>query len=168
MNNKRIDVRSIGRSSLKFQVIALFALSTLCATAWGDNNRVIHLISTCTAINNFVDVGPPGPTPGDIYVWVDEEFTPNGSKKMGEAFGWCNLIDPKKGSFGCTIVGVFTDGSTLTEEGILYNVPGVVSVGAITGGTGQYRGATGEFSVELGSPCGPHNVTLTLHGLPSP
>lgn len=35
-----------------------------------------------------------------MYVWVDEEFIPEGFKKMG----------------GCTIVGVFTDGSTLTEE----------------------------------------------------
>jgi hypothetical protein len=152
----------------KLLIPLTLACFALCATAWGDNNRVIHLISTCTAINNFVDVGPPGPSTGDLYVWVDEEFTPDGSQKLGEAFGWCNLIDPAAGSFGCTIVGVFNDGSTLTEEGILYNAPGVVSVGAITGGTGQYRGATGEFRVELGSPCGPHNVTLTLHGLPSP
>ena len=147
----------------KFQVIAVFALSAFGATAWGDDdeNRVIKVISTCTAINNFVDVGPPGPTPGDIYVFVDELFTPDGSQKVGEAIGRCNLIDPKTGSFGCTIVSVFAAG-TITTEGILHNVPGVVSVGAITGGTGRYRGATGEGSIDLGSPCGPHNVTFTL------
>jgi len=155
-------------TSFKFQVIAAFALSTLCATAWGDNNRVIRLISTCTAINNFVDVGPPGPTTGDLYVWVDDVFTPDGSQQLGQAFGRCNLIDPAAGSFGCTIVGVFNDGSTITMEGILYNVPDNLSVFAITGGTGDYQGATGESTSELGPPCGPHNITLTLHGKPSP
>jgi hypothetical protein len=145
-----------------------FGCVALCATVRGDNNRVIDLISTCTAINNFVDIGPPGPSTGDLYVWVDDVFTRDGSQKMGEAFGRCNLIDPTAGSFGCTIVGVFNDGSTITTEGILYNVPGIISVFAVTGGTGDYRGATGESSVDLGSPCGPHNITLTLHGLPSP
>ena len=146
----------------KFPVIAVFALSALVGTAWGDDDKnVIKLISRCTAINNFVDVGPPGFTTGDIYVFVDELFTPDGSQKVGETIGRCNLIDPKAASFGCTTVSVFADG-TITAEGILRNVLGVVSVGAITGGTGSYRGATGEGSVDLGSPCGPHNVTFTL------
>jgi hypothetical protein len=47
-------------------------------------------------------------------------------------------------------------------EMLLYNVPGVVSVGAITGGTGSLRGASGEVSVDLGSPCGPHTITITM------
>ena len=147
----------------KFPVIAVFALGALSATAWGDDDetRVIKLISTCTAINNFVDVGPPGPTSGDIYVFVDELFTPDGSRKVGEVIGRCNLIDPTTGSFGCTNVSVFATG-TITTEGILHNVLGVVSVFAVTGGTGRYRGATGEVSVDVGSPCGPHNVTVTL------
>ena len=150
----------------KLLIPLTLACFALCATAWGDNNRVIRLISTCTAINNFVDIGSPGPSTGDLYVWIDDVFTRDGSQKVGEAFGRCNLIDPTAGSFGCTTVGVFTNGSTITLEGILYNVPGIVSVFAITGGTGDYRGATGEVTVDLGSPCGPHNITLTLHGQP--
>ncbi len=147
----------------KFPVIAVFAIVALSATAWGndDEKRFIKLISTCTEINNFVDVGPPGPTSGDIYVFVDELFTPDGARKVGKAIGRCNLIDPTTGAFGCTTVSVFASG-TITTEGILYNVPGVVSVGAVTGGTGRYRGATGEGSVDIGSPCGPHNITFTL------
>jgi hypothetical protein len=96
--------------------VAVFVLSTLCATAWGDTNRIIHVISTCTAINNFVDIGPPGPTTGDLYVWVDDLFTTDGSQKVGEAFGRCNLIDPAAGSFGCTIVGVFNERLPLRSE----------------------------------------------------
>ena len=51
---------------------------------------------------------------------------------------------------------------TITTDGLLYNVPGIVSVGAITGGTGRYRGVKGEATVDLGSPCGPHHVTFAL------
>ena len=150
----------------KFQLIVATALSILCGTAWADNNRTLHLISTCTAINNFVDIGPSGPTTGDLYAWVDDVFTSDGSQKLGQAIGRCNLIDPAAGSFGCTTVAAFTNGSTLTMEGILYNVPDNQSVFAVTGGTGEYRGANGEVTVELGPPCGPHTITVTLHGLP--
>ena len=147
----------------RFPVIAVVALSALGAPAWGadDEAGVTKLISTCTAINNFVDVGSPGLSPGDLYVWVDELFIPDGSRKVGQAIGRCNLIDPAAGSFGCTVIGAFAEG-TITTEMILYNVPGVVSVGAITGGTGRFQGATGEISVDLGAPCGPHHLTIKL------
>ena len=113
-----------------------------------------------------MDIGSPGPTTGDLYVWVDNVFTADGSQKLGQAVGRCNLIDPAAGSFGCTTVGVFNNGSTITMEGILYNVPDKQSVFAVTGGTGDYRSAAGEGTVELGPPCGPHRITVTLHGLP--
>lgn len=127
-----------------------------------DGGRhVIELVATCTAINDFVDVGPVGPSPGDIYVYVDELFTPDLSVKVGTATGSCNLVDPASGSCAGTFVLEFPDG-TITISGILYNVPGVTSVGAITGSTGRYRGVSGEATVELGSICGPHEVTLIL------
>jgi hypothetical protein len=55
-----------GKHMNKLLIPLTLACFALCATAWGDNNRVIHMISTCTAINNFVDIGPPGPTTGDL------------------------------------------------------------------------------------------------------
>jgi hypothetical protein len=120
-------------------------------------------LSRATPINNFVDVGPPGPSPGDIYVFRDELFShEDPSRKVGEALGRCNLIDPVSGRFECTIVSSFAHG-TITTDGVLVNVPGVVSVGSITGGTGAFRGVRGEAHVDLGPPEGPHVVTFILH-----
>jgi hypothetical protein len=138
----------------------------LSGTAVGgeeDPRRVIKLFSRATAINNFVDVGPSGPSPGDIYVFLDELFSPeHPSQKVGEALGRCNLIDPASGRFECTIVSSFANG-TITTDGILVNVAGVVSVASITGGTGAFRGVRGEAQVDLGPPQGPHVVTFILH-----
>lgn len=127
----------------------------------GDEGGTTSLISTCTAINHFVDVGPPGFTTGDMYVWVDDLSIPDGSVKVGQAIGRCNVIDPSTGTFGCTVTSVFDEG-TITTELILRNVPGIVSVGAITGGSGRFRDATGELSVDLGPPCGPHKLTIRV------
>jgi hypothetical protein len=122
--------------------------------------RTIELITTCTAINDFVDVGPLGPSPGDIYVFQDDVFTPE-LVPAGISVGRANLIDPATGAFEAT--GSFVlEGGTITVSGILYNVPGVISVGTITGGTGAYRGARGEVRIDLGSTCPPHQVTLSL------
>lgn len=149
------------KSNVKF---AAFGLNILCMTAWADDHRaqVLNLVSTCTAINNFVDVGPIGPSTGDIYIFVDELFTAVGSRKVGEVNGRCNIINPAVGSLGCTYVSIFDDG-TITMEGILNNMSSVESVFSVTGGTGRYRGASGEGSVNMGSPCGPHRVTVTFN-----
>jgi hypothetical protein len=142
--------------------VTFLGTATYVAANSPDNDRmVIDLESRATRINNFVDLGPPGPSPGDLYVWVDNLFLPGSTRDVGDAVGRCTLIDPAIGSFGCTTVSSI-NGSTLTTEGILYNVPGVVSVGSITGGTGRYRGASGEGSVDLGPPSGPHRVRFTL------
>ena len=84
-----------------------------------------------------------------MYIWIDDLSLPDGSQKVGQAIGRCTLIDPSAGSFGCTVTAVFPEG-TITTDLILHRVVGFVSVGAITGGTGRYRGATGELSVDLG------------------
>jgi hypothetical protein len=39
-----------------------------------SNPKRIDVISRATAINNFVDIGPTGPTPGDLYVFSDDVF----------------------------------------------------------------------------------------------
>ena len=68
-----------------------------------SNPERIDIISRATAINNFVDVGPVGPTPGDIYVFVDDVFraeAPN--REVGDALGRCTLIDPASARLGCS------------------------------------------------------------------
>ena len=69
------------------------------------NQQRIDLVSRATAINNFVDVGPAGASPGDLYVFSDDlAFASDPTTKVGRADGRCTLIDPSSARFGCTII----------------------------------------------------------------
>src|SRR3954451_7285014 len=57
-----------------------------------SNPERIDIISRATAINNFVDVGPTGLSPGDVYVFVDDVFLSSApSTRIGQALGRCIL-----------------------------------------------------------------------------
>ena len=146
--------------------LALGAVAVLAdPLGTASNPQRIDVISRATAINNFVDVGPTGPSPGDIYVFVDDIFLPNAPEaRVGQALGRCTLIDPATARLGCNIRTSFdvNDRNTITTDGTLNNVAGAVSTGAITGGTGRFRNARGEGVLDLGPPEGPHRVTFRV------
>jgi hypothetical protein len=130
-----------------------------------SNPERIDIISRATAINNFVDVGPAGPSPGDIYVFVDDVFLPKApTTRVGQALGRCTLIDPATARLGCNIRTSFdvNDKDTITSDGTLINTPGAISTGAITGGTGRFLNARGESVLDLGPPEGPHRATFRV------
>jgi hypothetical protein len=152
--------------------VAVLALA-LAAVAVGANPfgtashpERIDIITKATAINDFVDVGDPGPDPGDIYVFVDDVFRVNDpNTKVGEALGRCTLIHPATARFGCSINTSLPDGSIMTD-GTLILVEGTTSTGAITGGTGRYRNARGDSVLDLGPLQGPHTATFRLINKP--
>jgi hypothetical protein len=130
------------------------------------NPQRIDIITSATAINNFLDIGPAGPSPGDLYVFSDDVFfASDPANKVGRADGRCMLIDPSLGRFGCTTVTSLPNGD-ITTEGTLINIPGATSRGAITGGTGDFRNARGEAVLDLGPPEGPHQATFRLILIP--
>jgi hypothetical protein len=139
----------------------LFTSSISQAATTDQDGRVIRVAARATNINDFVDIGASGPSPGDVYVFVEDLLTPNLTRVIGKAEGRCNLIDPAQGRFECTTVSTLPHG-TITTDGILVNVTGATSVGAVTGGTGTFRGVKGEADVILGEPQGPHQVTFRL------
>lgn len=128
-----------------------------------SNPLRIDIITKATAVNNIVDIGPSGFSPGDLYVFAEDVFfASDPATKIGRADGRCTLIDPSKARFGCTIITSLPKGD-ITTEGTLINVPGSPpSTGAVTGGTNAYRNARGEGVLHLGPPEGPHQVTFQL------
>jgi hypothetical protein len=87
------------------------------------NPERIDFISRATAINNFVDVGPAGLSPGDIYVFVDDVFLASApTERVGQALGRCTLIDPETARFGC-LINTSLPGGAITTDGTLINVP---------------------------------------------
>lgn len=123
----------------------------------------IAVVTRATEINDFVDTGPAGPSPGDLYVFEDQIFkTTKSTTAIGTAPGTCVLIDPAKLRYQCEITSKLPDGD-VSSSGILELRVGTVSTGAITGGTGRYRNARGQATLELGPLEGPHKATYLLN-----
>jgi hypothetical protein len=123
---------------------------------------VLNLISRATPINELVDTGPSGFSPGDLYVFSDRLFLESApDEQIGTSDGRCVLIDPTAFRFDCSITTKLPEGEIMFA-GTFTLVEGTTSVGAIVGGTGAYRKARGEGSSKLGPFEGPHEVTIKL------
>jgi hypothetical protein len=142
---------------------SVLSLATVgVSAAQGSSNVTIDLISRATAVNDFVDTGSPGPSPGDLYVFSDRLYlasTPD--DQVGISDGRCVLIDPAALRFDCSSTVKLPDGDIMVA-GTLTLVEGTTSVGAIVGGTEAYRKARGDGRLTLGPLEGPHDVTLEL------
>jgi len=129
---------------------------------------VLNLLSRATAINNFVDTGPAGFSPGDLYVYSDRLYLASApNDQIGRSDGRCVLIDPAALRFDCSITNTIFAGGALAPgevmgSGLLTLVEGTTSTFAVVGGTGAYRAVRGDASVDLGPFEGPHEVTVNL------
>ena len=141
------------------------------ASAGPSNNAsplVLNLLSRASAINNFVDTGPAGFSPGDIYVFSDRLFLASEpDQQVGTSDGRCELIDPTAFTFDCSFTNHLTGAGGLAAgdvigAGTLSLVEGTTSTVAVVGGTGPYRIARGDAVIELGPFEGPHQVTVNL------
>jgi hypothetical protein len=168
--------RVVRRASFGWATVAVLALGLVVGGAslasGGPSNRnnptVMHLISRATAINNFVDTGPAGFSPGDLYVFTDRLFMADAANvQVGTDDGRCMLIDAAAFKFDCSITGHFppgqpVDAGDIVMSGTITLVQGTTSTEAIVGGTGPYRAARGDVTVDLGPLGGPHEITVDL------
>jgi hypothetical protein len=121
-----------------------------------------NLISRATAINNLVDTGPAGASPGDLYVFSDRVSRPQAPDSViGRFEGHCTLLDPAAARWDCAVVTSLREG-TIRSAGQLILKEGSINRGAVVGGSGRYRNARGEGSVELGPFMGPHRLHYEL------
>ena len=125
------------------------------------------MISRATPVNNFVDTGPAGFSTGDLYVYSDRLFLASApDEQVGTSNGRCVLIDPAGFRFDCSITNTLSGGGlaagAIMGAGELTLVEGTTSTFAVVGGTGTYRNARGDASVDLGPAVGPHEVTVNL------
>lgn len=150
-------------------LVAGVALATVLATISVASARssqpkpqVLKLLSKASEINNFVDTGPSGLSPGDLYVFVERlSFASDPTAQIGSADGRCVLIDPSVQRFDCSITSSLPKG-TIVTAGTLRLAQGTTSVAAVTGGTGAYRKARGHATVKLGPFEGPHEAAFAL------
>ncbi|MEA2227731.1 MAG: hypothetical protein QOF04_1361 [Solirubrobacteraceae bacterium] len=107
---------------------------------------------------------------GDRVVFSDDLFTAKGGESLGIDGGVCTVARiadaaTSSGELQCNITFSLPDGQIATQE--LHTLTNGeltgTQPGAITGGTGRYRDATGQVSVEFLSTT-EANITFMLDG----
>jgi hypothetical protein len=129
-------------------IIVTAAVVAVPASAAASNTGDTVRYTSTNAQNTDLDLGEPGPGPGDLQVFTDDAVR-NGTK-IGFEAGECRLIvfTPDRLVGHCHVTVVLA-GGTLTAQGAFQENPQQGPVGytwAITGGTGRYRASTGELT----------------------
>lgn len=115
--------------------------------AGARNGRDVPFYAEYVAIKT-VDVAPKGVGIGDRLIYTDRAFTSaKKNKKLGNGYGECVRLtgtSESTGVFHCTETVRLAGGDVLL--GGVYDLAAKSHLWTITGGTGRYRGATGEIS----------------------
>lgn len=142
---------------LTWAAVALAAIVALTAgTAAASNGRSHRTIrveeeqcSAAASSCSFVDLGSAGTSQGDVLVFSVRLLSHGGGDPVGHVVGHCTVIDPASTASVCEAITTLHGGS-LALQGIFH--PGGVSKFAVTGGTGRYAAARGEFTLTAAVP----------------
>jgi allene oxide cyclase-like protein len=123
----------------------------LAPTAAADTTLVLFEHDT---EQNFVDHGEPGPGPGDQFIFAGDVFDRPGGLFLGRATGNCTTLsgDETAGQSTCNVT-FNLDGGQIGVQGLFDNaalfVRGDTNPLYITGGTGIYRTARGDGTIQV-------------------
>lgn len=125
-------------------VVAGFVMSTP-ATAATTLTVIEH-----TVTDHVTDVGKTGFGPGDLLTFHNPIYDSTDTTQVGTDQGFCiritKFLSNKKGSWECEWTTFLESGaSSITVESPFYDTG--LGVGAITGGTGTYVGASGSLDL---------------------
>jgi allene oxide cyclase len=101
--------------------------------------------------DTVIDVGKSGDSTGDLLTFHNKIYDEADATVVGSDQGSCIRISPKRGSWEC-VYTTFLEGGSITVETPFYDAK--ASVGAVTGGTGTYSGASGTLDLSCtGAEC---------------
>src|SRR4051812_22945797 len=92
---------------------------------------------------DYTDLGAPGPSAADVIVFHDQ--LQQGGKAVGDEVGSCTVID-SNGLANCTGIVRLGERGTITYSFV--NAPPPHKVLALTGGSGQFRTARGDGTLD--------------------
>ncbi len=123
----------------------------LTPTAAADTTLALYEHDT---EQHVIDHGSPGPTPGDQFIFAGDVFDRPGGVFLGRANGICTTLtgDDKGGETTCSAT-FNLDGGQVAVQGTLDSAA-LFSSGNpnplfITGGTGIYRNARGDGTIQV-------------------
>jgi allene oxide cyclase-like protein len=147
--------------------VALASGDPTQASGRTDADHKITVTGKTTQLN-LLDLGDQGFTLGDQIAFSDDLLSNPSGKPAGVDGGACTLIrvtdaDAQTGTVQCLIT-YSLKGGQVTTQGLLTLTNGGflgTQAAAITGGTGLYRNAGGESTLEFIRP-GELNITLRI------
>ena len=114
--------------------------SAVGAATGGGHTMTFHVVFEPF---NYTDLGTPGPSAADVIVFHDQLF--QNAKPVGDEVGSCVLVD-ETGLSNCT--GVMRLGDRGTIAFSFVNAPPPHKVLAVTGGSGEFRTARGDGTLD--------------------
>ena len=140
--------------------VALLALVTGGATAAGTSadgpmGKTLQLVQRAPQVA-FVDLGDPGPTPGDVLVFRSELFDATNTHEAGDLNITCTqAIGPEN---ICRGIFTITGSGRLSVDALpVFPEP---TVGIVNGGTGRFQLSRGEVHID---PRADGTTLLTFH-----
>ncbi len=125
------------------RLMLLAALAAaLAACASGPTTTTLHVVERATT-DTVGDVAPASDSIGDTLGFANPVYDENNAAQVGTDNGFC-LRTAAPGAWECVWTVTLSDGQ-LTVEGPFFDASD--SVLAITGGTGAYKGASGQMTL---------------------
>jgi len=140
------------RVAVTASVASMVALGLpLAPTATADSTLIFFEHDT---VQNFVDHGKPGPGPGDQFLFAGDVFDRSAGVLLGTTAGICTTITGNDKAGQTTCSATFNlDGGQITVQGLADTaallVRGEVVPLAIIGGTGIFRNARGDGTIQV-------------------
>lgn len=123
---------------------------------------LVTLADGTRGLKSAVDIGPPGPSQGDLFVF-DQPLMDQDRRDIGSNSGYCVSTQPGVHSQCQWTLLFFGSGGAVTGTVVVagQELEAGKSVVAVVGSTGTYAGSTGEMSSEP-NPDGTFTQTLYL------
>jgi hypothetical protein len=143
-----------GIASVAAVVLAVACVGLASASSSDDTSRTFTVFSKTVQVAE-IDLGDPGRSLGDQFVFSDDLFTEKGGDNVGFDGGVCTLVRRDEASSTDTVQCVVTfsfEGGQIATQALLTLHEGHFSgteVGPIAGGSGEFRGASGEVAVKF-------------------
>jgi hypothetical protein len=138
----RTKLAAIGATLL----LGAMVVGTTLTVASAGGNEVELRFRAKTTEQNFLDLGEKGDSLGDQFIFHD--VLRQGGERVGHDGGVCTVTSVEHSQAQCLVTAWLPEGQ-ITIQGLVVETgdsPGRL-VFAVTGGTGQYEGASGEVHV---------------------
>ena len=155
-----------GIASVAAVVLAVACVGLASASSSDDTSRPFTVFSKTVQLA-AIDLGDPGTSLGDQFVFSDDLLTEKDGEKVGVDGGVCTVVRRDEASKSDTVQCVVTfsfEGGQIATQALLTLHEGHFSgteVGPVTGGSGEFRDASGEVAIKFFSDT-EADITFTL------